>query len=93
MLGLYTLIILIIGHKCCSRISMLNELTLQKEIVKTHSNHVLDKEKKHNNKTKKQINKPLQEPGIEPETSRTAVCSVTSRLPCNYFKHISVCVK
>ena len=53
MLVLY-LDTLIIGHKCCSMLSKLNELTLQKELPNFMTNNVLDKRRKHNNsKTKK----------------------------------------
>ena len=41
-----------IGHKCCSMISLLNELTSQKELQKIMTNIVLlkEKSKKRNNK-------------------------------------------
>jgi len=73
MLVLY-LDTLIIGHKCCSMLSKLNELTLQKELPVFMTNNVFGQMEKHNNsKTKKQAFQSLPEPGMEPGTSRTAV--------------------
>jgi len=76
MLGLY-LDILIIGHKLCSVLSILAEITLQKYYA-----YINVAGQKNNNKTKKRrTENSLPEPGIEPGTSSTAVWSVNSRLP------------
>ena len=70
MLGLY-LYTLIIGHRSCNMLSILNKLTLPKELHNFVTNNVLlEKKLKHNNnKTKIQTEKPLPEPGIETGTS------------------------
>jgi len=80
MLGLY-LYTLIIGHKSCNTcmLSILNKLTLQKKLPSFVTNNVfLDKKEHNNNKTKNQTQKPLQEPGIELETSRIHSGCITS---------------
>jgi len=59
MLRLY-LCTIIIGHKSCNMLSILNKLTLQKELQNFVTNNVfLDKKLKHNNKTKKSNIKTL----------------------------------
>jgi len=68
MLGLY-LYTLIIGHKSCNMLSILNKLTLQKKLQKKLTNNVvLDKKSKNTTTTKQkyQTLKPLPEQGIEP---------------------------
>jgi len=65
MPGLY-LDTLIIGPKLCNMLSILNEITMQKEL----QNHVTKMLIHKNNKTIKH-KKSLPEPEIEPGTSRT----------------------
>ena len=69
-LGLY-LYTLIIGHKYCNMLSILNKLTLQKEKQNVVTNNVfLDKKVKTQQQQNKKSNikKPMSEPGIEPGT-------------------------
>jgi len=60
-------------------LSLLNELTMQKELQKFMTNNVFWTTKlKHNNKTENQTLKSLPEPGIEPGTSCTPAGCVSS---------------
>jgi len=72
MLGLY-LYTLIIGHKSCNMLSILNKLTLLKELQTFVTNNVFfDKKVKPQQQQSKNWNiKPLPDPGIEPGTSCT----------------------
>ena len=70
MLGLY-LYTLIISHKSCNLLSILNKLTVQKNAKVCDTSCVFG-QKTNKNTTTKQKNqtlKPLPEPGIEPVTS------------------------
>ena len=92
MLDLY-LYILIIGHNSCNMLSILNKLTLQKDLQNYVTNNVLlDKMYKHNNnKTKKSNIKTLPEPGIEPGTSCTQSGCVTTAPPSQL--RVSIVIK
>ena len=85
--------LLIIGRKSCNMISILNKLTLQKELQNCVKYNVLvDKKLKHyKNKTTNQTLKPLAEPGIEPGTSCTQSECVTTALPSQLT--VSIVVK
>jgi len=87
MLGLY-LYTLVIGHKSCSLLSILNKLTLHKELQNFVTNHVFWTKSKNTKTTK---SKPLPEPGIEPGTSRNQSGYVTSAPPSQL--RISIVVK
>ena len=67
MLGLDTLIIC---HKSCSMLSILNKLTLQKELQHFVTNNVFWTKSKNTRTTKQTIKheKTLPETGIEPRT-------------------------
>ena len=88
MLGLDTLIIC---HKSCSMLSILNKLTLHKELRYFVTNHVFLDKKVKTQKPPNRKSKPLPEPGIEPETSRTQSGNVTSAPPSQL--RISIVVK
>jgi len=79
MLGWY-LDILLIGHKVSSMLSIVKELTLQKELqcFITSTSSVFTKKTKSTTTTKNKTLKSFPEPGIEPGISRTAVGCVTS---------------
>ena len=77
MLGLY-LYTLIISHKSGKMLSILNKLTLQKDLQNFVTNRVF-MDKKSKNTKKNQTLKPLAEPGIEPGTSCTqSGCATTA---------------
>jgi len=82
MLGLY-LYTLIIGHKSCNMLSILNKLALQKVLKHFVTKSVfLDKKRKiNNNKTNNQTYKPLPETRIEPGTSCSQSGCVTTAPP------------
>jgi len=72
-LGLY-MDTLLTGHIVCSMLSILYELTLQKKLQKKVKTQQQQSQKAN-------INCSMQEPGIEPRTTRTTVWCVTSRTP------------
>jgi len=83
MIGLY-LYTLIISHKYCNMQSILNKLTLQKQLQNVVTNNVfLDKKTNKNTTTTKQkINKKtLPKTGIEPRHSGSQCKCVTSVSP------------
>jgi len=87
MLGLY-LYSLIIGHKSCNVLSMLNKLSLQREL----QNVVTMDKRKNTTTTKQKIKqKPLPEPGIEPGTSCTQSGCITTAPPSQL--RLSIVVK
>jgi len=63
MLGLY-LYTLVIGHKSCSMLSILNKLTLHKELQKNCNKACVFGQKVKTQKPPNQKSKPLPEPGI-----------------------------
>jgi len=67
MLGLY-LYTLILGHKSCNMLSILNRLTLQKELQMCVTCNVFWTKSKNTTAKKQNIKhkNPLPEPGIEP---------------------------
>ena len=77
MLGLY-LNALIIGHKSCNMLSILNTLILPKKLQNFVTNNVFRTKNTTTTKQKNQTLKPLPEPGIEPGASRTQKGCVTS---------------
>ena len=70
MLGLY-LHTFIIGHQSCNMLSILNKITLQKDLQNVMTNNVLLDKKSNHNTNKKIKQKPLPEQEIEPGNSRT----------------------
>jgi len=81
MLGLY-LYTLIIVHRSCNILSILNTLTLQKELQKSVTNNgFLDKKEKHNKKNKKSNKNPCRSRELNPGTSRTQSGCVTTAPP------------
>jgi len=77
MLSLYTLLI---GHKCCNMLSILNKLILQ--AIQTFGQILCFETKKfkhNNNKTKNQTQKLLPEPAIDLGTSSTQSGTSTRR--------------
>ena len=92
MLGLH-LNTLIIGHKSCNMLSILNKWTLLKEMQKFVTKIVLLEKSKHTTTTKQnnQTYKPLPEPGIEPVTSCTKSGCVTTAPPSQL--RVSIVVK
>ena len=91
MLGLY-LYTLIISHKSCNMLGILNKLTVYKELPTFVTNNVfLGKKVKTQQQNKKSNRKPSPEPGIESGTSCTQSECVTTAPPSQL--RLSIVVK